>query len=66
MWYFRELYIVEGSKECYQDMLNSAMKVILKESFLKAGAIRVLYRDTQNLQFKGGHLEHYYIMKIGL
>jgi hypothetical protein len=42
------------------------MKAILKESFLKVGAIRVLYRESQNLDFKGGHLEHYYIMKIDL
>jgi len=66
MWYFRELYIVEDHKVNYQELINAAIKVILKDSFLKVGAIRVLYRETQNLKFKGGHLENYYIMRIEL
>jgi len=26
------------------------------------GAVRVLYRETQNLKFEGGHKEHYDIL----
>ena len=66
MWYFRELYIEE---ECHQDqyqsMLNEVMGFVKKNNF-KVAAVRVLFRENQKLQFKGGHLEHYYIMKIDL
>jgi hypothetical protein len=44
-------------------MLNEIMKVIHKESELKVGAIRVLHRDDQ-IEFKGGKLDDYYIMGI--
>lgn len=43
-------------------MINAVMKVVRKESSLKIGAIRIFYREGQNLKFEGGHLEHYYIM----
>jgi hypothetical protein len=40
------------------------MEVIRKVSELKVAAIRVLYRDCQKLQLKGGHLEKYHIMEV--
>ena len=38
------------------EMFNEVMKVVLKDSELKVAAIRMQYRESQNLKFKGGHL----------
>jgi hypothetical protein len=66
IWYFREIYIVEGENIHYQDIINATTKLVLKQSALKVGAIRVLYRESQNLKFKGGKLSPYYIMETNL
>ena len=47
-------------------IFNEVMKHVLKDSELKVAAIRMQYRESQGLKFKGGHLEHYYIMEIKL
>lgn len=43
-------------------MLKELIGKIIEVSELKVAVIRVIYRLSQNLTFKGGHQEHYDIL----
>lgn len=55
MYYFRELYLEEAERQNYMPIIHESMKVVKKESELNVAAIRVQYRDCQNLKLEGGH-----------
>lgn len=66
IWYFRELYIVDGERQNYQEIINAVSGLVIKQSSLKVGAIRILYRESQKLKFEGGYMSPYYVMERNL
>jgi hypothetical protein len=47
-------------------MINEIMQHILKTSQPKAAVIRVLFREGQGIDLKGGQLDHYDVLEIKL
>ena len=64
--YIREIYTEDQEKDNYQAMINELIKILLKVSTPKAATVRVLYKQDQKLNLKGGQLDHYDILEIKL